>query len=120
MMLAIPHPIARLFGLDPAVAADAAVIDVVVRLLAIAALFQMFDGAQTIAAGALRGYKDTRIPLALAAFGYWGVGFPVSWGLAFPMHRGPVGIWWGLAIGLAATAFVLGGRFVWLSRRTLA
>ncbi|MHB1208013.1 MAG: MATE family efflux transporter, partial [Rhodospirillaceae bacterium] len=104
---------------DRGSAADAEVIAVVVRLLAISAAFQVFDGAQTIAAGALRGYKDTRIPLALAGFGYWGVGFPVAWVLGFPAGLGARGIWWGLAAGLAVTAFALGSRFSWLSRKII-
>ena len=117
IMLVAPYEIARLFNLDPGNATDAEVIAVVVRLLAISAAFQVFDGAQTIAAGALRGYKDTRVPLVLAGFGYWGVGFPVAWVLGFPMGLGARGIWWGLAAGLAVTAFALGWRFSRLSRR---
>lgn len=119
IMLVAPYEIARLFNLDPGSVTDAGVIAVVVRLLAISAAFQVFDGAQTIAAGALRGYKDTRIPLALAGFGYWGVGFPVAWVLGFPAGLGARGIWWGLAAGLAVTAFALGWRFSRLSRRLI-
>lgn len=77
------------------------------RLMAIAAIFQVFDGMQTIAAGALRGYKDTLTPLLLATLGYWGVGFVGSWLLAFPLGYGAVGLWWGLALGLAAVALLL-------------
>lgn len=119
IMLAAPHHIARLFNLDPSLPADAEVIAVVVKLLAISAAFQVFDGAQAVAAGALRGFKDTRMPLALAGFGYWGVGFPVAWALGFPAGLGAAGIWWGLAAGLAVTAVVLGGRFEWLSRKLI-
>lgn len=77
------------------------------RLMAIAAIFQVFDGVQTIAVGALRGYKDTLIPLLLATFGYWGVGFLGGWLLAFPLGYGAVGLWWGLALGLATVAVLL-------------
>jgi MATE family multidrug resistance protein len=119
IMLVAPHEIARLFNLDPGNAGDADVIEVVVGLLAISAAFQVVDGAQTIAAGALRGYKDTRIPLALAGFGDWGVGFPVAWVLGFPAGLGARGIWWGLAAGLAVTAVALGWRFSWLSRKII-
>jgi MATE family multidrug resistance protein len=62
---------------------------------------------QTIASGALRGYRDTMVPLLLAAFGYWGAGFAGSWVLAFPLGYGPVGLWWGLALGLAVVATLL-------------
>src|SRR5437667_1141978 len=74
------------------------------RLLVIAALFQIFDGMQAIAAGALRGYRDTTVPLVLAAVGYWGVGFAGGWLLAFPAGYGPIGLWWGLAAGLGVVA----------------
>ena len=119
-MLTVPRQIALLFNLDPGNATDAEVIALVVRLLTICAFFQIFDGAQTIAAGALRGLKDTRVPALLAGLSYWAVGFPVAWGLAFPLGWGPVGIWWGLAFGLAAAAVVLNIRFWKLSGRLVA
>jgi MATE family multidrug resistance protein len=77
------------------------------RLLVIAALFQVFDGMQVIAAGALRGYKDTLVPMLLAGFAYWGAGFGGGWLLAFPLGFGPAGLWWGLALGLAVVAILL-------------
>ncbi len=73
----------------------------------IAALFQVFDGMQVIAVGALRGYRDTMVPMLLAAFGYWGAGFAGGWLLAFPLGYGAVGLWWGLALGLAVVAVLL-------------
>ena len=76
-------------------------------MLAIAALFQIADGVQTIAAGALRGYRDTAVPMLYAALGYWVVGFAGGWALAFPLGYGPVGLWWGLALGLAVVAVLL-------------
>src|SRR5215471_17046724 len=81
------------------------------RLIAIAAIFQVFDGMQVIAAGALRGYKDTMIPMLLATFGYWAIGFAGCWLFAFPLAYGAVGLWWGLALGLAAVAMMLTLRF---------
>ena len=113
--LSLPHQLALMFNLDPAVASDAEVIVLVVNLLAVGAAFQVFDGAQVIAAGILRGYKDTRIPMILAAFSYWCVGFPVAWLLGFSLGVGPAGIWWGLAIGLMAATILLGARFRQLS-----
>ncbi len=77
------------------------------RLLAIAAVFQVFDGTQVIAAGVLRGYKDTMVPMLLAGLGYWGAGFGGGWLLAFPLGYGAVGLWWGLALGLAVVAVLL-------------
>jgi MATE family multidrug resistance protein len=80
------------------------------RLIAIAAIFQVFDGTQVIAAAALRGYKDTFIPMLLATLGYWGIGFIGGWLLAFPLGYGAVGLWWGLALGLAVVAVLLTAR----------
>lgn len=120
VMLIAPYQLALLFNLDPTDASDAEVIELIVRLMLICAFFQVFDGAQTIAAGALRGMKDTRVPAVLAGLSYWGVGFPVAWGLAFPMGWGGQGVWWGLAIGLATAAVVLNTRFWRLSARAVA
>jgi MATE family multidrug resistance protein len=92
---------------DIANPANREVVQIARRLLAIAAIFQVFDGMQVIAAGALRGYKDTLIPLLLATFGYWGIGFAGGWMLAFPLGYGAVGLWWGLALGLAVLAVLL-------------
>jgi MATE family multidrug resistance protein len=77
------------------------------QLIAIAAIFQIFDGTQVIAAGALRGYKDAMVPMLLATFGYWGVGFAGCWIFAFPLGYGAAGLWWGLALGLAVVAVLL-------------
>ena len=117
IMFTMPRGLALLFQLDPYVPADADVIAVVMRLLMIGALFQIFDGAQSIGAGVLRGYKDTRIPMVLATFGYWAVGFPVAWTLGFPLGLGAEGIWWGLATGLATAAVLLCSRCLIISGR---
>ncbi len=77
------------------------------QFLAIAALFQVVDGVQSVACGALRGYHDTRVPMLIAALGYWGIGFIGGWTLAFPLGLGPAGLWWGFVIGLAAVAMLL-------------
>ena len=82
-------------------------VEIARRLIAIAAIFQVFDGMQVIAAGALRGYRDTFVPMLLAAFGYWGAGFLGGWLLAFPLGYGAIGLWWGLALGLAVVAILM-------------
>ncbi len=82
----------------PAVAASAA------TLLAIAGVFQLADGVQAVAAGALRGLRDTRVPMLFAALGYWGIGLPVGLLLGFPLGLGASGVWVGLATGLAVVA----------------
>ncbi|MBY0511177.1 MAG: MATE family efflux transporter [Rhodospirillaceae bacterium] len=120
VMITAPYQIAALFNLDANKPADAEVIAVVVQLLTICAFFQIFDGAQTIGAGALRGLKDTRVPAMLAGFSYWGVGFPIAWSLGFPLGWGATGVWWGLALGLATAAVVLNTRFWRLSGRLIA
>ncbi|MBT7452054.1 MAG: MATE family efflux transporter, partial [Rhodospirillaceae bacterium] len=119
IMLAVPRELALLFQLDPNNTEDAVVIALVIELLSICVLFQIFDGAQAIGAGVLRGYKDTRIPMMLATLSYWGIGFSVAWTLAFPLGFGPEGLWWGLATGLAAAAILLCGRFAIISKRAL-
>lgn len=82
-----------------------------VSFLAIAALFQVFDGAQVVMAFVLRGLSDTRVPMLIAMVGYWLVGLPVAWALAFPGRMGGVGIWLGLAASLAFVAVFLIVRF---------
>jgi MATE family multidrug resistance protein len=86
-----------------------------IAFLQIAALFQLVDGLQVIGASALRGMSDTRIPMLYAGIGYWLVGFPSCALLAFPLGLGGAGIWFGLAIGLAATAALMMTRFWRLS-----
>ena len=86
-------------------------------LLVIAALFGIFDGLQAVASRALRGLRDTVVPLSLAALGYWGVGIGGGVALAFPLNLGEEGLWWGLAGGLMATGIALTWRFVALTGR---
>ena len=83
---------------------------IALQLFVIAALFQLFDGVQVIAAGALRGYRDTAVPMLIAAIGYWAIGFAGGWLLAFPLRFGAVGLWLGLALGLSVVAIALGLR----------
>lgn len=97
---------------DPA---NAATIGFAVRFLAIAGLFQVADGIQVAASGALRGLKDTRVPMLLTLVAYWLFGLPVGLALAFPLGVGPRGLWLGLAAALALAAVLLTVRF---ARRT--
>jgi MATE family multidrug resistance protein len=101
LFLTLPGLLARAFSADPDVVALAAV------LLPIAGVFQVFDGVQVVAAGALRGVGDTRVPMILNLVGFWFVGLPVSALLGFTMGVGPRGIWWGLAIGIGVVALLL-------------
>lgn len=77
------------------------------QLLLVAAAFQVFDGAQVAGMGILRGAADTRVPMIVAALGYWGAGLPVGWLLGFRIGMGPVGVWIGLSFGLAVVAVLL-------------
>ena len=90
---------------------DSAVIELAASLLVIAAIMQLGDGTQVTAAGALRGLKDTRVPLLINAFVYWGIGFTVA--LVFGVHLGygAIGVWLGLCCCLWAAAVLLSVRF---------
>jgi MATE family multidrug resistance protein len=119
-MVVWPRDIALLFGLDAANQNDAEVVALAARLLLIAAAFQLADGLQAIASGALRGLKDTRLPMILAAIGYWVVGFPIAWALGLHFGYGAQGVWVGLALSLATAALLLVARFWTLSTRAIA
>ncbi len=110
-----PHRLVTLFLDD--VPANALTIALAVSFLKIAAAFQLVDGAQVIGAGMLRGLHDTRWPLIFAIVGYWVVGLGVGAWLAFGNDWRGVGIWTGLASGLAAVAALMLGR--WLMRGRL-
>ena len=88
-----------------------------VRFLGVAAAFQLVDGAQAIAAGALRGLQDTRVPMAIALLGYWLPGFGTAVVLGFATRLSGLGVWIGLATGLAVVAALLLRR--WQARESL-
>jgi MATE family multidrug resistance protein len=114
VLFVFPRQLASLFTTDPAV------IDASAPLLRIAALFQVFDGTQSAASGALRGAGDTRLPLLANLVAYWVVGLPVAQLLAFNANMGPVGLWVGLSAGLVLVAILLTWRFHRLTRRPVA
>lgn len=116
-MVLAPRTLAGLF-LDADLPENRPVVELAVRLLALAALFQFADGAQAICAGMLRGLHDTRVPMLLAALGYWGIGLPLGIALTFLLSLGPVGVWIGLAAGLATVATLMLAR--WHRRDRLA
>jgi MATE family multidrug resistance protein len=115
LMWTRPEAIIGLF-IDAHAPANARVLRLAVTFLAIAALFQIFDGGQVIGMGALRGLKDTRWPMAIAALAYWVVGIGLAVGLAFGLGLGALGVWIGLAAALAVAATLLVGRFIALQR----
>jgi MATE family multidrug resistance protein len=104
----IPRPFVRVYSADPSVLATGAV------LLQIAALFQLFDGFQVVATGALRGLGDTRSPMLAHLAGYWILGLPISYALCFHFGWGARGIWAGLSTALIWIGAVLLG--VWRHR----
>ncbi|MDZ8186717.1 MAG: MATE family efflux transporter [Nostoc sp. ChiSLP02] len=87
------------------------VANLAVKLLGVAAIFQIVDGVQVTAAGALRGLRDTRIPLLIGILAYWGLGLSTGYVLGIWLGYGAIGLWCGLAIGLACAAIVLTWRF---------
>ncbi|OYY91750.1 MAG: MATE family efflux transporter [Sphingomonas sp. 28-66-16] len=97
--------------LDLDAPANARTVPLALRYLVIAAMFQLFDGAQVVLAGALRGLQDTRAPMVIAGFGYWGIGFVTACLLGFGLGWQGVGIWTGLAAGLMAVSIMLGWRW---------
>lgn len=110
LMYAMPRALIGIY-LDTDAVAQAAVVALATRLLAVAALFQLFDGAQAVAAGVLRGLQDTRVPMLVAGVGYWGIGFVTAVLLGFVWRWGAVGIWAGLLTGLMAVSILLLWRF---------
>jgi MATE family, multidrug efflux pump len=115
-VLSARFAIARFF-LGAAGASAGAVIELAATLLAIGATLFVADGLQTIAAGALRGMSDTRVPLLFAAISYWLIGFPTACALAFWTGLGAIGVWIGLSCGTAVYALLLVLRFRRLAGR---
>jgi MATE family multidrug resistance protein len=104
-----PRELITLFLDD--VPANARVIELGVSFLAVAAAFQIVDGAQVVGAGMLRGLHDTRVPMLFALFGYWVAGLGVGVWLAFARSWQGVGIWTGLATGLGVVAALMIARW---------
>jgi MATE family multidrug resistance protein len=115
-MILVPKPLLAIY-IDPWDPKNAALVGFALQYIVIAAAFQLFDGMQAVAAGALRGLQDTRVPMWIAAFAYWvpGIGFSLYLGFATPLEG--VGVWIGLATGLTVAAALLGWR--WHRREAL-
>lgn len=101
LFLAVPEPLLRLYTRDPEM------VELGRSLLWMAALFQLFDGAQAAGFCVLRGAADTTVPMLIAALAYWVVGVPAAYLLGFHTALGPAGVWLGLSAGLAAAALLL-------------
>ncbi|MEE3154006.1 MAG: MATE family efflux transporter, partial [Pseudomonadota bacterium] len=98
---------------DPA---NAIMVGFALRYLVVAAAFQFTDALQAVAAGALRGIQDTRVPMGIAVVSYWAAGFAVSAALGLFTPFEGVGIWFGLAVGLSVAAALLMARWHWRER----
>ncbi len=108
VFVSFPRQIARIYSPDPTV------VFVGARLLLVAAAFQLFDGLQTVATGALRGSGDTRTPMFANLVAYWFVGLPAGYLLCFHLGWGAFGVWLGLCAGLMMIGSVL--LFTWHNR----
>jgi MATE family multidrug resistance protein len=102
VFVAAPRPLIALYTRDPLVMA------VGPSLLALAAVFQIFDGIQAVSTGALRGLGETRIPMIANLVGYWALGLPLGLTLCFALHWGVYGLW----VGLLAALVVIGSALV--------
>lgn len=115
LFLIAPHALVAIF-LDSRNPDNTNALMLAATFLGIAGLFQLADGAQVVAAHALRGLSDTRVPSLLAIFGYWFVGLPTAYVLGFVVGWRGTGIWLGLAVGLAFVAILLLARFAMRER----
>ncbi len=110
LFLTLPGPIISLFT-DMTKPEAPQILSLGVKLLTVAAVFQIFDGMQVLALGLLRGVHDTRAPMWIALFSYWLVGLPVSYLAGFGLGWGGIGVWSGLVVGLVVAAALLLRRF---------
>jgi len=109
LLAAAPQWIVRLYISNAAVVATGAI------LLRIAAVFELCDGLQVVAGGALRGLGDTRTPMLVHLLGYWAVGMPITYALCFPLGWGAPGIW----VGLSAAIVLIGAALAFFWHRAI-
>jgi MATE family multidrug resistance protein len=110
-MLVFPEAIVSLYT------EDALIAPLAVSLLFYAAIFQYPDGLQMVSAGALRGFKDTRMPVLYMVVSFWIVGITLGYHLTFAREMGPAGMWIGMIAGLSVAAVLMLGRFIHTSGR---
>ena len=115
-MILIPELLLRIY-IDPTAPENAALVGFALQFLLLAAAFQLADGIQAVAAGALRGLQDTQVPMWIAIFSYWVPGFGLALGLGLFTPLEGIGVWIGLAAGLACAAALLLHR--WMAREQL-
>jgi MATE family multidrug resistance protein len=98
---------------------DPSVSSIAISLLLMAAIFQVADGAQIGAAGALRGFRDTRVPMVINIFAFWVLAFPLAYLAAVTFKSPPSYVWGGFVIGLSTAGILLTWRYARLSRAHL-
>src|ERR1044071_8706544 len=108
------RPISRLYS------PESAVVNAGATLLVVAAIFQLFDGLQVVATGALRGAGNTRIPMLVNLVGYWVLGLPLGTLLCFRLNMGAAGMWVGLCLALVLIGSILAGVWSRLIKHTVA
>ena len=117
LLVALAREAIPLVFIGAAAPNSAATIALASTLLILGASFFVADGIQTIAAGALRGLNDTRMPMLFAVVSFWIIGFASAYTLAFAAGQGAIGVWVGLSVGLTCYALLLVWRFNRLSAR---
>ena len=110
LFLLVPHAVVGLF-LDASAPQNQVALGLAATYLGVAGVFQLVDGTQVIAAAALRGLSDTKMPMILALGGYWACGLPIAYLCGFTLGLRGFGVWLGLAAGLAIVAVILTARF---------
>jgi len=113
LILTFPDLIAGIYTADPGVKR------VAVTLLFMAAIFQISDGMQVSAAGALRGLKDTKVPMLITVIAYWVIGMPLGYALGITLGGGARSMWIGIICGLTTAAILLNTRFFLVTKRLL-
>jgi MATE family multidrug resistance protein len=98
------------------ITSDESVITIAAQLLIIAAFFQLFDGAQVVGLGILRGMGDVNVPTFITFLAYWVIGLPIGYVLGIYFHLGVNGVWYGLTLGLATASVLLFIRFNIISK----
>jgi len=111
LMFLFHRQIAGIYTSDPQV------LELSASLIMMAAIFQISDGLQVSGSGALRGLKDTRIPMIVNLISYWGIGLPIGYWIGLILGYGPQGFWVGLIFGLSSAAIMHNLRFRYLSRK---
>ncbi len=96
---------------------DQNIVTLAASMLLIAAAFQLSDGLQVACSGALRGFKDTRLPFLICLASYWLIGFPLAWRAVYESNAAPQQVWWGFAVGLTVAAMLMIARYMLLARR---